>query len=165
MSPPLLHVSLSLHFVWFSACGVSFLQIEGCSSSSLWVLPPVGGDGLVSVTAAGLQGLVPVFSCVELALVSLKVDAAASGVFWGVCGLGMALRSLCVNRQCCLPILLMIWHVSSSPGSLLPLSGARPWCCDGGLWEASHQLTFHGAGSSLVVQHVGCGSSISEFQV
>ena len=47
----------------------------------------------------------------------------------------------------------------------LPLSGARPWCCDGGLWEASHQLTFHGAGSSLVVQHVGCGSSISEFQV
>ena len=46
----------------------------------------------------------------------------------------------------------------------LPLSGARPWWCDGGLWEASPQLTFHGAGSSLVAQHVACGSSISEFQ-
>ena len=98
---------------------MSFLQIEGCSSSSLWVLPPVGGDGLVSVTAPGLQGLVPVFCCMELDLVSLKGDAAASGVFWGVYGLGMALCSLCVNRQCCLPILLMIWCVSSSPGSLL----------------------------------------------
>lgn len=98
---------------------MSFLQVEGCSSSYLWALPPVGGDGLASVMGPGLQGLLPVFRWVELDLVSLKGGAAPSGVFLGVYGLGMALRSLCANRQCCLTVLLMIWRVSSSPGSLL----------------------------------------------
>ena len=86
---------------------------------------PVGRDGLVPMRVPGLEGLLPVFCWVELDLFSLKGSAEPSVVFWGICGLGMALGSLCVNGQCCLPILRMIWCVSSSPGSLLAFEWAQ----------------------------------------
>ena len=34
----------------------------------------------------------------------------SSGVFRGICGLGMALCSLSANDQFCVPVLLMVWH-------------------------------------------------------
>ena len=72
-------------------------------------------------------------------------------LFWGVCGLGMALGSLCVNGQCRLPILLMIWRVSSSPGSLLAFEWAQAlvqwWRPLGGL----SPVNVPWGGSSLVV--------------
>ena len=51
------------------------------------------------------SGLVPVFWWMELNLVSREGSAVFSSVFWGICGLGMALRCLPVNVQGCAPVL------------------------------------------------------------
>ena len=49
----------------------------------------------------------------------------SSGVFRGVCGLGMALCSLSANDQFCVPVLLMVWHEASGTGACWPFGGAR----------------------------------------
>ena len=55
-----------------------------------------------------LGRLPPTFFWMELDLVSLKVSALFSSVFWSVYGLGMVLGILSANRQSCVPVLLMI---------------------------------------------------------
>ena len=55
--------------------------------------------------ADGGRVLVPVLWWMELNLVSREGSAVFSSVFWGICGLGMALRCLPVNVQGCAPVL------------------------------------------------------------
>ena len=45
-------------------------------------------------------------------------------VFWGVCELSMILGNLSANGWCCVPVLLVVWHVVSSTGACWSLSGA-----------------------------------------
>ena len=59
-----------------------------------------------------------------LVLVLLVGRAASSGVFWGVCELSMTLDSLSANGQVCVPILLVVWHGTSTAGVCWPLGGA-----------------------------------------
>ena len=73
--------------------GCPFCRLQGCSSSYLWVLPPVGGDGQVPMKVPGLEGLLPVFCWVELDLVSLKGSAEHSvvvGCLWPRYGFGQS---------------------------------------------------------------------------
>ena len=44
-----------------------------------------------------------------LGLASLEGSAVSSGVFWGICGFGMALGSLSINVHSYIPILLKMW--------------------------------------------------------
>ena len=68
----------------------------------------MGGLDQCLVKVSWLGGFVPVLWWVELDLVSLKVSALFSSVFWSVYGLGMVLGILSANRQSCVPVLLMI---------------------------------------------------------
>lgn len=45
---------------------------------------------------------------------SLKGSAVSSAVFWGVCGLVMALGSLSASGQCCVTVLLqgLAWRLA-----------------------------------------------------
>ena len=56
----------------------------------------------------------PLFWWVGLDLVFLVGRATSSGVFWGVCDLIMILGSLSANGWGCVPVLLVVWHGSSS---------------------------------------------------
>ena len=73
------------------------------------------------VKVSWLGGFVPVLWWVELDLVSLKVSALFSSVFWSVYGLGMVLGILSANRQSCVPVLLKVWCEPSSNGACWPL--------------------------------------------
>ena len=46
------------------------------------------------------------FWWVELDLFSLECNEMSSSEFWGVCGFGVALGSLSLNAQGCVPALL-----------------------------------------------------------
>ena len=48
----------------------------------------------------------------------------AGSVFWGVCELSMILGSLSANGCGCVPVLLVVWHGTSSTGACWPLGGA-----------------------------------------
>ena len=72
-----------------------------CGGSSLWV----GLDKwLVKVSL--LVKLASVFWWVELDILSLEYNEVSSSEFWGVYGFGVALGSLSVNAQGCVPALL-----------------------------------------------------------
>ena len=62
------------------------------------------------MTVSWLKGFVPVFSLMELDLVSLKDSIISNSVFGGVYGLGMILGSISANRQDYFPVLLKDWH-------------------------------------------------------
>ena len=55
--------------------------------------------------------------------VFLKGSATTSGMFWGVCGLGMALGNLSANGLGCIPVLLKICCKAYSTGACWPLGG------------------------------------------
>ena len=59
----------------------------------------------------------PVFCWVGLDLVFLMDKAVSGGVFWGVCELSMILGSLSANGCSCVPVLLVVWHGTSSTGA------------------------------------------------
>ena len=63
----------------------------------------------------------PVFWWMDLGLVSLKGNIMSSSVFWGSYRFGMALGSLSILGQFCVPILLNVWHEASSNGACWPL--------------------------------------------
>ena len=65
-----------------------------------------------------------VFSWVGLDLVFLVGRAASGDVFWGVCQFIMILGSLSANDWGCVPVLLVVWHGTSSIGACWPLGGA-----------------------------------------
>ena len=65
-----------------------------------------------------------VFSWVGLDIVFLVGRATSSGVFWVVCDLSMILGSLSANGWGCVPVLLVVWHGTSSTGACWPLGGA-----------------------------------------
>ena len=65
----------------------------------------------------------PVFWWVGLDLVFLMERAASGGVFWGVCELSIILGSLSANGWGCVPLLLVVCHGTSSPGTCWPLGG------------------------------------------
>ena len=66
----------------------------------------------------------PVFWWVGLDLVFLVGRTTSSGVFWGVCELIMILDSLSANGWGLVPVLLVVWHGTSSTGAFSPLGGA-----------------------------------------
>ena len=66
----------------------------------------------------------PVFWMVGLDLVPVVGRAMSGGVFWGVCELSMTLGSLSANGWGCVPVLLVVWHGTSSSGACWPLGGA-----------------------------------------
>ena len=66
----------------------------------------------------------PVFWWMRLDLFFLVGRTASCGVFQGVCDLIMILGSLCANGLCCVPVLLVVWHVVSSTVGCWSLSGA-----------------------------------------
>ena len=68
----------------------------------------MGGVATVCCEVFLLIGVVAVFWWIKLDLVSLKGSAMIGGVFWGVCGLGMALHSLFANAQSCVPVFLKV---------------------------------------------------------
>ena len=113
----LLQISLSFHFVEFTVFGVFFHGLQCHSFSYLWNLPSVFGDGQVSCEGFLAEWTGPVFWWVELDTLSLKGSATSSGVFCGVCGLGMALGSLSSYRKCYIPVSLMVWHKASGIGA------------------------------------------------
>ena len=76
----------------------------------------------------------------------------SGGVFCGVCDLIMILGSLSANGWCCVPVLLVVWHMASSTIACWSLSGAGSYCWDGDLWERFGCLILCGARRSLVVQ-------------
>ena len=57
------------------------------------------------------------FWWVGLDLVFLHSRAASSGVLWDVCEVSMILDSLSANGWVCVPVLLVVWHGSSSTGA------------------------------------------------
>ena len=63
------------------------------------------------------------FWWVGLDLVFLVGRATFRGVFWGVCELSMILGSLSANGWGCVPVLLVVWHGTSSTGACWPLGG------------------------------------------
>ena len=69
-----------------------------------------------------------VFWCMKLHLVFLLGRTVSSGVFWGVCDLGMILSSLSANEWGCVPVLLVFWHGVSSTAACLSLSGSGTKC-------------------------------------
>ena len=83
----------------------------------------MGGFGTVPCEDFLFEVLMPVFRWRELDLVSPKISATSSGVFWGVCGLVMALGSLSANGQGCVPVLLKVWYEASGTGACCPLGG------------------------------------------
>ena len=66
----------------------------------------------------------PVFWWVGLDLVFMVGRAMSSRVFWGVCLLSMILGSFSTNGWGCVPVLLVVWHGTSSTGACWPLGGA-----------------------------------------
>ena len=64
----------------------------------------MGGLAEWLVKVSWLGKLVYVFWWVELDLFSLEFNELSSSEFWGVYGLGMALGSLYVNAQGCIPV-------------------------------------------------------------
>ena len=124
----------------------------------------MGGFGTVPCEDFLFEVLMPVFWWRELDLVSPKISATSSSVFWGVCGLVMALGSLSANGQGCVPVLLKVWCEPSSNGACWPLCKAWCWCWYGCVWEGSNLLMFYGIGSSLVFQCPGLRSPISGVQ-
>lgn len=62
----------------------------------------------------------PVFWWLELDLVSLKGSTTSSGLCWGVCKQGMALGHTSATEQCCVHVLLMVWHQTSGIGAFWP---------------------------------------------
>ena len=54
-------------------------------------------------------------------LVSLKGSVMSNSVFWGTYRFGMALGSLSIWGQFCVPILLNVWQEASSTGACWPL--------------------------------------------
>ena len=80
--------------------------------------------------------------------------------FWCVFGLGMALGSLCVNVQNCVPD----WHGVSCTEASWHLSGARSQCRYGGFFVDSCLLLMHAVGSSLMVHCPGVESLASLVQ-
>ena len=71
-----------------------------------------------------LQELVSMFWWMELDLVSLKVSAMSSNVFWGVYGFGNTLISLSANFKNCAPVLTKYWLGTSGIGVCCPLGKA-----------------------------------------
>ena len=96
-------------------------QPESHSSSQLWSLSPVGETGPVICGFLVWGGLVPVFWWMDLGLVSLKGSVMSNSVFWGTYRFGMALGSLSIWGQFCVPILLNVWQEASSTGACWPL--------------------------------------------
>ena len=86
---------------------------------------------------------------------SLEGNAVPSSEIWGVCGFGMALGSLLVNVQGCVPVLMEDYHGVSCTGICWLLSGAWSLCWYGGFWVHSHLLMFPRVRSSMMVQHSG----------
>ena len=70
------------------------------------------------------MGLVPVFWWAGLDHILLVGSAVVGGVFWGVCDLSVTLGSLSANEWGCVPVLLVVWPVTSSTGACWPLGGA-----------------------------------------
>ena len=66
-----------------------------------------------------------VFWWMRLDFVFLVGGTASSGVFWGVYDLIMTLGSLSANGWGCVPVLLVVWHGTSSTGACWSLSGAQ----------------------------------------
>ena len=64
------------------------------------------------------------FWWVGLDLVFLVGRAMSSGVFWGVCELSMIFGILSANGWICVPVLLVVWHGTSSAGVCWLLGGA-----------------------------------------
>ena len=65
----------------------------------------------------------PVFWWVGLDLLFLVGRATSSGVFLGDCELTMILGSLSANGWGCVPVLLVVWHGTSSSGACWLLGG------------------------------------------
>lgn len=105
-----------------------------------------------------------VFWWVKLDTLSLKGSATSSGVFCGVCGLGMALSNLSSYRKCYIPVSLMVWHKASGIGACWPWMRTGLSVLDGGLWERFHELMFYRIRSYLVFHHPGLGYLTSEVQ-
>jgi len=137
LSPPLLfglvgiyHVPLPAeYFSAFSSCldccvwgGPSvfwqFVVPLYCGGSSLWV---VLDKWLVKVSWLGK--LVSVFWWVELDFFSLECNKVSSSEFWGVCGFGVTLGSLCIETQAYIRALLENLHGMSCSWTL-----ALGWC-------------------------------------
>ena len=66
----------------------------------------------------------PEFWWMRLDLVFLVGTSTSGGVFWGVCGLIMILRSLSANGWGCVLVLLVVWHRVSSTVACWSLSEA-----------------------------------------
>ena len=88
----------------------------------------MGGFGTVPCEDFLFEVLMPVFRWRELDLVSPKISATSSGVFWGVCGLVMALGSLSANGQGCVPVLLKDRHQAFGPEACWTLGGIWSYC-------------------------------------
>ena len=66
----------------------------------------------------------PVFWWVGLYVVLLVGRAMSGGVFWGVCELSMILGSLSANGWGCVPLLVVVWHGTSSTAACWPFGGS-----------------------------------------
>ena len=66
----------------------------------------------------------PVFWWLGLYLVLLVGRAASGGVFWSVCDLSLTLGSLSANGWGFVPVLVVVWHGTSSTGPNWALGGA-----------------------------------------
>ena len=64
------------------------------------------------------------FSWVELDLFSVECNEVSSNEFWGVCGFGVTLGSLCIKAQGYVPTLLENLHGVSCCGTCWLLGGA-----------------------------------------
>ena len=98
-----------LCFLFCLVCCVWGLLSAGCKVivplnyrvCFLWV-----GLGQWLMKVSWLRKLVSVFWWMKLDLVSLEGSAVPSSKIWGVYGFGMALGSLSVNVQGCVPVLM-----------------------------------------------------------
>ena len=76
----------------------------------------------------------------------------------------MALNSLSLNSQVCVPALLENSHGMSCSVTCWLLGGAWFQCRYGGFWMSSYVLMFPGTRSSLMFSSLGVKSPTSGFQ-
>ena len=84
----------------------------------------MGKVGSVSCVGFLVEGTGGCVWWVGLDLVFLVSRATSDGVFWGASELIMILGSLSANGWVCVPVLLVVWHGTSSTGACWPLCGA-----------------------------------------
>ena len=132
--------------VWGAlSAGWKFMAPLNCGVCSLWV----GLDQWL-VKISWLGALVSAFWWMELNIFSL-CPVKRPVVFWGVCGLGMALGSLPFNVQSCVPVLLENYRGVSCTGTCWLFCGGWFQCRYGAFWVCSCLLMFSGVWSSLIL--------------